>query len=185
MAFANPMFEKVKDLTKKDVFFKAINEGFVYNESQLKELRALEEVVMVGYPIGLWDKNNNLPIFRTGSTASHPAYDFNEKGIGLVDMACFPGSSGSPIYIMNEISYIDKKGTIHMGSSRLIFLGILYSGASLDAKGEILVESIPTQQTIFSKTKLMTNLGYYIKAHELSEFRETIKQKLNSVIRKE
>ena len=44
----------------------------------LEELSALEELVMVGYPIGLWDKNNNFPIFRKGYTASHPAIDFNE-----------------------------------------------------------------------------------------------------------
>lgn len=54
---------------------------------------------MVGYPIGLADARNNYPIFRKGYTAAHPAVDFNEDGIGLVDMACFPGSSGSPIYI--------------------------------------------------------------------------------------
>lgn len=57
---------------------------------------------MLGYPIGLADARNNYPIFRKGYTAAHPAVDFNEDGIGLVDMACFPGSSGSPIYILNE-----------------------------------------------------------------------------------
>ena len=29
---------------------------------------------MVGYPIGISDEVNNLPIFRKGYTASHPAF---------------------------------------------------------------------------------------------------------------
>ena len=95
--FANPIFEFVKEKTGKDVFYFNIDERILPSQKILEELSALEELVMVGYPIGLWDEKNNFPIFRKGYTASHPAIDFNESGIGLVDMACFPGSSGSPI----------------------------------------------------------------------------------------
>ena len=76
--------------------------------------------------IGLADARNNYPIFRKGYTAAHPAVDFNEDGIGLVDMACFPGSSGSPIYILNEGSYRDKHGNSYLGSSRVMLLGVLW-----------------------------------------------------------
>ena len=128
---------------------------------------------MVGYPIGLWDEKNNFPIFRKGYTASHPAYDFNEKGIGLIDMACFPGSSGSPIYILNETSYSDKKGNMYMGK-RVILIGILYAGPRYNAQGDLIVTTIPTHQKIQTTTPMMINLGYYIKAHELQEFEDYI-----------
>lgn len=144
--FINPIFEEVKKRTGKEVFYLASEESLIPSLEKLMELSALEEIVMIGYPIGLWDSKNNYPIFRKGYTASHPAYDFNKKGIALADISAFPGSSGSPIYILNESSYSDKKGNTYFGNSRLIFLGILYAGPTMNANGEVSVIDIPTQQ---------------------------------------
>jgi hypothetical protein len=58
---------------------------------------AVEEIVMVGYPSGLWDSTNNYPLVRRGITASHPGIDFDGKPEIAIDMACFHGSSGSPV----------------------------------------------------------------------------------------
>lgn len=115
--FINPIFEEVNKRTGKQVFYRANEESLIPNKVKLRELSALEEIVMIGYPIGLWDSKNNYPIFRKGYTASHPAYDFNTKGIGLADIAAFPGSSGSPIYILNENGYSDKKGNTYLMST--------------------------------------------------------------------
>ena len=171
----NPLFEQVKKDTGKSVFYIANDDSIVATTEKLCELSALEELVMVGYPIGLWDAQNNFPIFRKGFTASHPAYDFNEQGIGLADMACFPGSSGSPIYILNENGYVDKQGNHYLGTSRVILVGILYAGPRFNAKGDIVVTTIPTQQKLQVDTPVMINLGYYIKATELKEFEEYIR----------
>lgn len=164
----------MKKLTGKRVYYVATDETSIYSEEKLKSLSSLETVVMVGYPNGLWDTLHNYPLFRTGVTAAHPAYDFNNKNIGLVDMACFPGSSGSPIYIMNENGYSDKRGNTYLGKQRLIFLGILYAGPITIINGEIVVVDIPTKQQAFSQIKTMINLGYYVKAHELREFKIAI-----------
>lgn len=172
--FINPVLEEVKKRTGKNVFYKANTKSIVATQEKLEELSALEELVMVGYPIGLWDQQNNFPIFRKGYTASHPALDFNQQGIGLVDMACFPGSSGSPIYILNESSYSDKTGNLYMGK-RIIFIGILYAGPQYNVQGDLVVTTIPTQQKVFASTPIMTNLGYYVKASELNEFEAYIK----------
>lgn len=173
--FVNPLFEEVRKRTGKEVFYTANDDSIVATPEKLEELSALEELVMVGYPIGLWDSKNNFPIFRRGNTASHPAFNFNETGIGLVDMACFPGSSGSPIYILNENGYSDKKGTTYLGAKRVIFIGILYAGPQYNAQGDIVVTTIPTSQKVQTSTPIMTNLGYYIKATELKEFHNYIK----------
>ena len=135
---------------------------------------------MVGYPRGLWDQKNNLPLFRKGITSSHPAIDFNKKNVGVVDMACFPGSSGSPIFVLNENGYTDKEGTFHLGDKRLIFLGVLFQGPQFNAKGELIIENIPTQHKVSSVTPMMINLGYYIKANEVLSFKKIIKEKLHS-----
>lgn len=172
--FLGPIINEVKSRFNKDIFYQSIDETLIYNESKLEELSALEPVVMVGYPNGLWDQLNNFPIFRTGFTSSHPAYDFNEKSIGLVDMACFPGSSGSPIFIINENGYSDKSGTTYIGARRIIFLGVLFAGPTMNLEGEIVIKTIPTQEKFVSSTYTMINLGYYVKAYELIEFRPII-----------
>lgn len=99
--FLQPIDEQIKSTRKTNIFYIPIEEDLIYNDEKLKSLSAVEDILMVGYPIGLYDTTNNYPIFRRGITSSHPATDFNNKNIGLVDVACFPGSSGSPIFIIN------------------------------------------------------------------------------------
>lgn len=36
------------------------DESLIPSEAQLKELSAIEDIVMVGYPDGIWDSFNNL-----------------------------------------------------------------------------------------------------------------------------
>lgn len=173
--FVAPLFQQIKTQKQKDVFYISVTEDLIWSNAKLKELSVIEDVVMAGYPNGLWDQKNNLPLFRKGITSSHPAIDFNRSNVGAVDMACFPGSSGSPIFILNENGFTDKKGT-HLGVKRLVLLGILFEGPQLNAKGELIVENTPTQQKVSSSTPMMINLGYYIKAAEILAFKPEIQK---------
>ncbi len=174
--FVNPLFEQIRSQKSKEIFYIALEETLIWDDQKLEELSAIEDVVMVGYPSGLWDRKNNLPLFRRGITSSHPATDFNNKNIGVVDMACFPGSSGSPLFVLNENGYTDKNGNTHLGGKRLIFLGILFQGPQLNTKGELVIEDIPTQQKVSAVTPIMINLGYYIKAAEILNFKPEIEK---------
>lgn len=174
--YVNPIFEKVKSEYHKEVFCITNDAELIPSQKELEELDALEELVMVGYPIGLWDQVNNFPIFRKGFTACHPRNDFNQKGIGLVDMACFPGSSGSPIYIFNNSGYSDKRGTVHIGSPRFFLIGYLFAGPQYTANGSLITETIPTRYNIMPSTPIMVNLGYYVKSAEILSFIDRIKQ---------
>lgn len=175
--YAMPLIKSAEQISEKKVFYIPITENLIYDNEKLKNLSAIEDVIMVGYPIGLSDKSNNFPIFRRGITSSHPYLDFNASGIGVVDMACFPGSSGSPIFILNESSYSDKKGSINL-SKRLIFLGILFAGPTFNTQGGIEIIDIPTKQVPITKVPLMVNLGYYIKANEISEFKSFVGKRI-------
>ena len=176
--FLAPLLHEIKEKQNKEIFFLPITENFIWDNNKLWDLCAVEDVVMVGYPTGLWDRKNNYPLFRKGITSSHPATDFNENNIGAVDMACFPGSSGSPIFILDEKGYFDKKGTLILGGKRVVFLGILYQGPIITSKGDLIIENIPTQQKVSALTPLMINLGYYIKASELLIFKDEIKARI-------
>ena len=138
-------------------------------DAQLEELSAVEEILMIGYPNGLWDSTNNYPLMRRGVTASHPAVDFDVDGVPttVIDAACFPGSSGSPVILHNFGNYADKRGNTVIGS-RTIFLGILFSGPVFQADGKIVIRNIPTASEPIPQINTMMNLGYIIKAKELS-----------------
>lgn len=177
--YINPLFEEIKHRFGKSMFYIANDESIIPSSKNLRDLSALEELVMVGYPIGLWDAKNNFPIFRKGFTACHPAIDFNNDGIGLVDMACFPGSSGSPIYILNEGGYRDKKGNTYLGKSRLMLLGYLFAGPQYSATGNIIIQDIPTQQSVTTTTPIMANLGYYVKSSAILDFKKHIQADLS------
>lgn len=170
--FFEPLCQQIEMLHGIRPYYIPIDEDTIYNEEQLKELSAVEDVMMVGYSIGLYDEKNNFPIFRRGITASHPAIDFNSDSVGLVDMACFPGSSGSPVFIYNENGYTDKNGTTHLGGKRLIFLGVMFSIPVYNVKGNLEVIEIPSSQKVAINTQIMTNLGYYIKSKEIIVLKE-------------
>lgn len=176
--FFNPLFEHVRATLNKNIFFCTLEDNLILDSKNLEDLNAIENVIMIGYPNGLWNKNDNLPLFRKGITSSHPGVNFKadnsdmqNDNIGVVDMACFPGSSGSPIFILDENGYADKNGTIFLDGRRVIFLGILFAGPTMALDGEIVVQG---QQNISTKSSIMINLGYYIKSYELDVFKEII-----------
>jgi hypothetical protein len=151
-------------------FFRTLNPSLVPSDDQLGELSAVEDILMVGYPNGLWDAANNYPLIRRGITASHPGVDFDVEGVPVtvVDMACFPGSSGSPVILHNEGAYSDKKGNVVHGRKRTMLLGVLFSGPTMQADGKIVVRNIPTATEPVAQINLMMNLGYIVKSKELA-----------------
>ena len=107
------------------------------------------------------------------STASHPAVDFDGKSEGVIDIACFPGSSGSPIAVLNEESFNVKGQGLHVGS-RIYFLGVLYAGPIMEADGRIVVKNIPLQGNPRFLTQMMIHLSFYVKARKVVELGEMI-----------
>lgn len=161
-----PWFNQIEKETGKKVFFRLLDFSHILSDQKLSSLYGLEEVTMVGYPTGLWDEKNNYPLLRAGTTASHPCVDFDGKPMGCVDIAAFPGSSGSPI-LLNSISgsYRERGGNAKLG--RLALLGVLFAGPQIDITGNIEVVEIPTAAVPLVRSRTMIHLGYYIKSREI------------------
>lgn len=159
---------------KKEIFRVQLGPQLIPSQKELEDLDAVEEVIMVGYPNGLWDEANNFPLFRRGITASHPAIDFENQKIFVIDAACFPGSSGSPVVLINKGVVITKSGETKLGQHRAHLLGVLSSGPVFTAKGEIKRRTIPTSKKSFVETNLMMNLGFVEKASEIQVLAKTM-----------
>lgn len=148
------------------IFYIPLETSMIPTKNVLNELSAMEDVTMVGYPIGLSDTYNHKPIMRRGITASHPKKDYKGESEILVDMACFPGSSGSPVFILNEGAFTTSNGI--MPGNRIILLGILYGGPQFNAQGVLTFANLPNAPR--PVINIPTNLGMIIKAEKILEF---------------
>lgn len=76
----------------------------IANEDEMKDINVMHDVIMIGYPDGISDTTNHMPIFRKGITATRPDLDYNGEKVFLIDASCFPGSSGSPIIAYQQFT---------------------------------------------------------------------------------
>ncbi|MFR3321383.1 MAG: hypothetical protein ACLTSZ_09905 [Lachnospiraceae bacterium] len=83
---------------------------YAAKEEQIEYFAAIEDITFIGYPSGLYDSVNKLPIIRQGITATPIWNQFNGENVFLIDAGVFPGSSGSPVFIYNHGSYPTKDG---------------------------------------------------------------------------
>ena len=148
-----------------------LTEDMIPTQEQLEDLSGLENITMIGYPNGIWDEKNNMPIIRRGVTATSPKYDYNDLPIFVIDCACFPGSSGSPVLIFDQGGYMDAKGNLNLGGSRVILLGALFAGPQHVAEGEIKTIDVPLQHVPISLSKIPNNLGFVVKASKIHDFK--------------
>lgn len=167
------ILKKIEESNQK-VFFILLNKDLIPNQETIDDTTAVEEILMIGYPNGIWDTYNNKPILRRGITATHPKFDYCGKKEIMIDAACFPGSSGSPIFILNEGVFKTKKRSLSAGD-RIIFLGILYAAPQHNAKGEIQIIDVPTVQKPIAISRIPNNLGIIIKSERLLELEQKFK----------
>lgn len=164
------------DIQQSDcnLFFAPLPTSIIPTDIERKNLSPMEDVIMIGYPSGIWDAVNNLPVIRRGITATHPAIKWNGNTEFLTDIASFPGSSGSPVLLANIGSYMDNKGNTYMGTTRIRLLGVHYAGAMHTATGEIKIVTAPTSSVAIPLTQIPNNIGVAISSKRLLEFEPII-----------
>ena len=159
----------------KKPYLKSIDASLIPTSNEWDSLTAIEDTTMVGYPDGIWDEKNNLPVTRRGTTATHPRINYNGNSEFLIDTSVFTGSSGSPVYLFNQGSYSTDRG-ITMGS-RMKLLGINYAVYTQTAQGNISIKKTPTSVKPVTETEIPINLGVIIKSIKILDF-EPLIQKL-------
>lgn len=149
----------------------------IITQTELNEISVADDILMVGYPIGLSDDKHNLPIVRRGIIASDPNLPFDGKEQFLIDCACFPGSSGSPVVTKEHFSLTDTTGQILASKKRSALIGILWGGPVHTSKGEIIVQNVPTAAVPIPLIPQMVNLGYVINASKILDLKALLMEK--------
>jgi hypothetical protein len=165
-----PLLNQAEQLGKK-FFFAPLDESLIPTDQVLASLTGIDDITMIGYPDGIWDQRNNMPIVRRGITATNPKHDYNGLPIFVIDCACFPGSSGSPVVIFNQGAYADASGGIVLGGGRVLLLGVLFAGPQHVVEGEIQTIEVPLQNLSISMSKIPNNLGFVVKAQKICDFK--------------
>ena len=164
--FINDLIEnEIKSGTK--LYYRCIGEGLIVPEEKLTDFTPIEDIIMIGYPIGLIDEENNRPVIRKGITATDLRLNYNGKNEFVIDAACFHGSSGSPVFLRKMgLSKEQSNKGLTIGMQPLyVFLGVLYAGPVETIDGEIKIKTIPTANVLHSESEHTINLGYVIKAN--------------------
>lgn len=160
------------------IFYKFLDLSLIPNTDDWQYFDAIEEVTMIGCPNGISDEVNHLPIIRKGITASSLAKLYNGKQEFMVDMACFPGSSGSPIFLYDKKGYLDRKtNTYYMDKSRIHLVGILYAGPLINNNGQVILAQ-PPQVTVAA----MMHLGNAIRSTELHVLNDEVRKFKSTLI---
>lgn len=172
---ALPFAPALNDADTKGVtlFYRVFAPQILPDAQAIADFKLVEDILMVGYPNGIWDHVNNMPVFRKGITATHPALDYKGKKEFMIDAACFPGSSGSPVLAINEGVFTNREGSAMISNQpRVFLLGILYAGPQATLEGTIKVKDIPTASIPYAETKAMINLGLVIKSEQILIFKD-------------
>jgi hypothetical protein len=173
-----PLEAHIKQQHKVDLFYRFVSNEMIPTAEQSEKLDAIEAVTFIGYPNGIWDSKNLLPVARKGMTASPISVDFENTPRFLIDASVFGGSSGSPVFLLNQGMYSDKTGGTIVGS-RLLFVGVVAAVFYRTQLNEIISVPIPTQDQPMAKQQEMIDLGIVFKARTVIETIEAFMKEKN------
>lgn len=155
--------------------YKPLLESMISNDKLLERRGVFEDLKFVGYPDGIWDRTNSLPIARRAMAASDPSVDFGGKPQFLLDAAVYPGSSGSPVVLMDEPNVRERSITM-LGSPRFELLGVLFAVYQFSIDGKVNIVEIPSAFTGNSQINVPANLGVVVKASQIKAFRSVLER---------
>jgi hypothetical protein len=152
----------------KPVFFRAVGADVCPSDEVVEDLDAIEPITFIGYPNALYDKVNLTPIARRGHTATPVHLDYNGLPSFLIDASVFPGSSGSPVFIVQDGGY-RSKGSYMLGASRMLFVGAVAAVHVQADSGKLITGATPSMS--FNQ---MLDLGIVFNWRAVIETIETL-----------
>lgn len=143
-----------------ELYYHVIDSRLVPDEAATRALDALEEVLFVGYPSGVWDQVNLMPILRRGTTATPMAVDFEGRAEFLIDAAVYPGSSGSPVFVYQP----DTLRPTQSAGKKFLFAGVVAAVFFRQEANHLVSVPVPANNHGMVMGSEMIDLGLVIKS---------------------
>jgi hypothetical protein len=148
------------------LYYHGIDSRLTLSGSDMHQFDALEEILFIGYPSGIWDHVNLMPILRRGTTATPLALNFEGRDEFLIDAAVFPGSSGSPVFVAEP----EKGRGLRPTRPNYRFAGVIAAVFFREETNQIVPAPVPAAATGVTFTGAeMVDLGLVIKAKAVLE----------------
>ncbi|MDY0269997.1 hypothetical protein [Trichloromonas sp.] len=157
-----------------------LNSTWLLSPDDRKNLRDIEQVLVIGYPSGLWDSHNNMPIARRGSTATHALALYAGKRNFLVDVAAFQGSSGSPVFTYESPMFRQPDGSYTPGT-KVNFVGVVWGVIERTVTGDLMAIEMPSAITQVPVLQASLNLAIALHADAVRDMDELVFPGINSV----
>jgi hypothetical protein len=148
-----------------EIYYQPIDSLSIPDAAQIRDFDALEEILFVGYPSGIWDQVNLMPILRRGTTATPLEIDFEGRKQFLIDAAVYPGSSGSPVFVVRD----DPMRARGAGARTIWFVGVVAAVFFRQEQNNILSAPVPAGQANCATVTEMVDLGLILKAESVRE----------------
>lgn len=149
-----------------ELYYHGIDSRHTLGAPGMHQFDALEDVLFIGYPSGIWDHVNLMPILRRGTTATPLALNFEGRDEFLIDAAVFPGSSGSPVFVVEH----EKNTRLRPTQPNYRFAGVVAAVFFREETNQIVPVPVPASATVATFTGAeMVDLGLVIKAKAVLE----------------
>lgn len=149
-------------------FLKSISNELIASPETERDFDSEESIVFVGYPNGIFDTKNFLPVMRRGTTATPIELDFENTPRFLIDASVFGGSSGSPVFLHDRGWHLARTGTLNV-QARFHFIGVVSSVYFRRNVNEVFEGPIPTMNRPLVEYQEMIDLGIVVKARTVVE----------------
>ena len=144
-----------------ELYYHAIDSHLAPDAAALRALDAMEQVIFIGYPSGVWDQVNLMPIMRRGTTATPMVLNFEGRPEFLIDAAVYPGSSGSPVFVYQP----DSLRPAHSGGGKkFLFAGVVAAVFFREEANHLVPVPVPANNQPMVMGSEMIDLGLVIKA---------------------
>jgi len=175
-----PMSGVLSAIACQDVmpFIVPIPECGIEGDDKMIEYGQMDDVTMIGYPDAIFDEVNNQPIFRRGIIATNPNQDYKGKREFLIDMPVYGGSSGSPIFVVREGTFVNRRTgqTMVAHTPNCHLIGIVYATYQHLVDGRIKIVPVPTTAQLVPSVSVPNNLGLVIRAERILELKEALRK---------
>jgi hypothetical protein len=157
------MIEKGKGGGMK-AFYEKVSTEIIPHENEINDFDAVEPVIFIGYPNGIFDRKHYTPIVRRGTTATPIQLDYDGDPIFLIDAPVFPGSSGSPVFLYKQPIHSPSDEPF-IAETYITLIGILSAVFFRTELGTVEMAPAPSSIAPTVEIREMIDLGVVLKSH--------------------
>lgn len=121
------LIKRISDGGSSIIRFDGIKNLYLPENSKIR-VHGGDDVIVIGFPRGMYDDVNKYPVLKSGMIASYWGQCFRGEPMFLLDAKLLEGSSGSPVVSKPSRFAIENRKLMWNETPQYVFLGV-YSGS--------------------------------------------------------